>query len=52
MYDGGLYNLCKLLKQRLFSDNGGRWWPIADRWRGCGDASRALLFLKNAKLGA
>jgi hypothetical protein len=45
MYVGGLYDFCKLLKQHLFLDNGGRCWPVADRWRDCGDASRALLFV-------
>jgi hypothetical protein len=45
MDDGRFYNLYKLLKQRLFSDNEGRWRPLSDVGRGCGDASRALLFL-------
>jgi hypothetical protein len=52
MDDENLCNLFKLLKQQVFSNNVGRWRPLADRWRGCGDASRALLLFlcKNQNL--
>ena len=42
---GGLSNSYKTLKQCHFLNDGGLRWTIADRWRDCGDASRALLFV-------
>jgi hypothetical protein len=46
---GGLSNSYKTLKQCHFLNDGGLRWTIADRRRGCGDASRALLFVNKDK---